>query len=371
MVCGILCKIILQTKILCAVQQVGDLNFSNFKRFNDVKRLLLTLTVLLSVLSFGLQAKVIFVQAGSEGQGSSWEDALGNLQDALLLAQAGDQVWVASGVYTPTMEADRTVAFIVPDGIELYGGFAGNEGVIEERNFIENPTILSGEIGDATTNEDNSYTVVLTIGVSAATLIDGFTISDGTANGFSEGGDLTSSGAGWFNDATAQPSSPVIKNCIFTNNFAREGAAIYNYAQGGESRAMIASCTFTTNHADFDGGAIYNNGNYGVCSPRITNCVFLENDSYYGAGILCKATRGESKPVIEDCVFAANVSVVRGSAIYCYREPKSICEAILKSCRFEENASTVDETLGGNAKEEVSDASASPAIIIRPTSYED
>lgn len=338
-----------------------------------MKKTLLTLTVLFSVLQFGLQAKVIYVQAGASGQGSSWEDAIDNLQDALLLAQAGDQIWVATGTYTPTADDDRTISFVVPEGVELYGGFSGSEGTLEERNFELNPTILSGEIGDSSTTEDNSHTILLTVGVTSATIIDGFTITAGMANGFSEGGDLTSSGAGWFNDATTQPSSPIVRHCIFTNNSAREGAAIYNFAQGGESRAVIDSCSFIKNHADFDGAAIYNNGNEGVCSPRISGCVFIENDSYYGAGILNKASRGEAKPIIEACVFAGNVSTVRGSAIYCYKEAKSICEAILITCRFEENASTVKDVVSGSATVQVAEATAeTPAtIVIRATANDD
>lgn len=332
-----------------------------------MKRILLTLTVLLAVSQLWLQAKVLYVQAGAEGQGTSWEDPTGNLQDALLLAQAGDQVWVAEGTYTPTSNDDRTISFIIPDGVELYGGFSGSEGTLEERDIKSYPTILSGEIGDAASLEDNSYTIVLTIGVSDATIVDGFTISHGRADGFGEGGDIASSGAGWFNDASTNPSSPTIKNCIFSNNYAREGAGIYNHAEDGESRSLIASCTFISNHADFDGGAIYNNGAYGVCSPRISNCVFIKNDSYYGAGILNKAYRGESKPFIENCVFAENTSIVRGSAIYCYKEARSICEAIIKTCRFEENASTINEDVSGSAKEQVTDAKASPTFIIRAT----
>ena len=328
-----------------------------------MKRILLTLTVLLSLSQLCLQAKVIYVQTGAEGQGTSWEDAKGNLQDALLLAQAGDQVWVASGIYTPTSDDDRSISFIITEGVEIYGGFNGCEGILEERDIKSNLTILSGEIGDTESTEDNSYSIVMTLGVSAATIVDGFTISDGRADGFGEGGDITSSGAGWFNDATANPSSPTIKNCIFSNNFAREGAAIYNYAEDGESRSLITSCTFISNHADFDGGAIYNNGTYGVCSPRISDCIFIKNDSYYGAGILNKAYRGESQPFVENCIFAENKSVVRGSAIYCYKEARSICEVILKTCRFEENASTIDEAVSGETNEQVTEA----VIIIRAT----
>lgn len=332
-----------------------------------MKRILFTLTVLFSVLQLNaIDGRIIFVQIGSNGQGISWDDAMGDLQDALLIAKSGDQIWVASGIYTPTTTADRNISFIITDGIQVYGGFAGGEVLLEERNIKSNQTILSGEIGAADTKEDNSYTIVLTKGVSLATIVDGFTITDGMANGLSNGGEMTSSGAGWFNDASALASSPTIINCSFTNNFARDGGAIYNYAESGECRAVISACTFIANHADFDGGAIYNNGNFGICNPSISDCVFLENNSYYGAGILNKATRGEAITIIDNCIFAENISMVRGSAIYCYKEKRSVCDAFVKASRFEGNASLVkDELSGASTIREVTENSA--PLIIRAT----
>ncbi|MBN1138299.1 MAG: tandem-95 repeat protein [Anaerolineae bacterium] len=46
---------------------------------------------------------VIYVDAGASGahDGSSWTDAYANLQDALAVAVAGSEIWVAQGIYTP------------------------------------------------------------------------------------------------------------------------------------------------------------------------------------------------------------------------------------------------------------------------------
>lgn len=316
-----------------------------------MKRILLLLTVLFSAFHLGAtDGRIIFVQAGNSGQGTSWEDATGDLQGALAIAQHGDQIWVAKGTYLPSQTGDRTISFNITDGVQLYGGFEGNETTLAERNSSNSTTILSGEIGDAKTKKDNSYTVVYTSGVSNTTIVDGFTICDGMANALIDGGEVTSSGAAWFNDATTQPSSPTIKNCTFSNNYAREGAGLYNYAEDGECYSSISNCTFIKNHADFDGGAIYNNGMYGVCNIQISDCHFSGNDSYYGAGILNKATRGEASTIVKNCLFIENISTVRGSAIYCYKEKKSICEAVFDNCKFENNGSVVDDETGGAVK---------------------
>ena len=72
---------------------------------------------------------IIYVDA-SAGSGSpdgcSWGTAFTNLQDALVLASTGDQIWVASGTYYPdegvgqTNDA-RTSAFQLKNGVSIYG----------------------------------------------------------------------------------------------------------------------------------------------------------------------------------------------------------------------------------------------------------
>lgn len=308
-----------------------------------MRNFLLTLTILIPSL---LCARTIYVSAGATGAGSSWQDAMGDLQQALAVAESGDQIWVSTGTFVPTTSDDREISFVIKDGVEIYGGFEGKESSIEERELGLYPTILSGEIGHKDSLQDNSYTIIYTEGVSAATIVDGFTITKGMSNGFGEGGDKDSSGAAWFNNAAEERvSSPTILNCIFEDNYARDGAAIYHYAEEGECTSRIENCSFINNRVDGDGAAIYNNGSYGTCSPQIRNCTFSDNSANYGAGVLNYILdEGEVSPLVESCTFVNNLSYVRGGVMYNLLEGEDDmvkCKPVIAACTMENNTSTV------------------------------
>ena len=138
---------------------------------------------------------VIYVKWDATGanDGTSWDDAYTDLQDALATAVSGDEIWVAAGIYIPTsISTDREATFQLIEGVDVYGGFAGTETILDERDPETNVTILSGDIDNndsqtpiitdittATGNNENSYHVVS--GSDGATL-DGFTITAGNAN---------------------------------------------------------------------------------------------------------------------------------------------------------------------------------------------
>jgi hypothetical protein len=89
------------------------------------------------------------------GEGRSWATAKKDVQNAINLALAGDQVWVRAGTYKPTQAPPncwgcgvRDYTFFVKDGVKLYGGFAGTETSLTQRNMAANTTTLSGEIGN-------------------------------------------------------------------------------------------------------------------------------------------------------------------------------------------------------------------------------
>lgn len=295
-----------------------------------------------SALVLGLMANNRFyVHPDGAGEGTNWDKAFPELQAALAVAEEGDEIWVAAGTYVPTTEDDRTASFAIPSGVKVYGGFAGTEKKLEDRDTEKNLTILSGEIGDVAVAEDNCYTVVYFNHANDATLIDGFIITGGFADGLVEGADLSTCGAGVYNNGESGVSSPTIANCLFLENFSREGAAIYNYASDGETSPVISDCKFVYNRSDFNGGAIFNDGNFGTCNPTITNCSFEGNESMYGAGVLNRGLYGECQPVIEDCVFAENFSMVRGGAIYNQREGRGICEAQMSGNVFDNNVTTI------------------------------
>lgn len=304
-----------------------------------MKRVILFSVFSLVVLS--LSARTIYVKANSSGNGTSWSDAVGCLQQALKSAKNGDEIWVAFGKYLPTTGNDRNVSFVIPNGVKLYGGFAGYETNVSDRNFDVNLSILSGEIGSPSI-EDNSYTVVYTKNVDESTVIDGFVITGGFSNVTSAKGDKNRCGAGWYNDGSNGASNPVIANCTFRNNYGRDGAGLYNYAKDGVANPSIKNCKFIANRADLDGGAIYNEGSNGKCSPYIENCVFEENEATYGAGVLNVGKGGEIMPIVIGCKFAGNIAYVKGTDIYDSIEEHGICEAIVKNCSFSDRASSAN-----------------------------
>ncbi len=154
------------------------------KHFNFSNKLLFTF--LLSSIFIHLQAATIFVNHAAAGadDGSSWTDAYNDLQDALAAATNGDEIWVAQGTYFPTSGTDESISFVMQDGVGIYGGFTGiiTETQLSDRDWRVNVTTLSGEIGAAGI-ADNSYHVLRAGAMGNNSILDGFTITAGNADG--------------------------------------------------------------------------------------------------------------------------------------------------------------------------------------------
>jgi hypothetical protein len=120
-------------------------------------------------------------------------------------AQDGHEILVAKGTYT--LSTDVTDTFLLKKGVKVYGGFAGGETSLSDRNWVDNVTTLDGQ--------GNAYHVVT--GAEDATpddtRLDGFTVTGGNANGPS---DSDIHGGGMFNNN----SSPTVVNCTFSGNKA-------------------------------------------------------------------------------------------------------------------------------------------------------
>lgn len=259
--------------------------------------------------------RIVYVDHTATGSnnGTSWEDAYVDLQGALGNAQSLDTIWVAQGTYKPAAGYDRTISFQIPDSVVVYGGFDGTESNLTDRDYVNNPTILSGDIGTQDDSTDNSYNVVYFNSVSNQTGIDGFLIKEGKTgdyvmeSAFSD----TIAGGGILNAVyeDGKTSNPVIRNCTFTDNYGFMGGGMCNYADNGSTNPTIVNCTFTNNTAFMGGGLSNFAFNSGLCEPSIDTCTFSYNMvSNSGGGMGNIGIGGGSNPDINYCTFLNNVA---------------------------------------------------------------
>jgi hypothetical protein len=249
---------------------------------------------------------------GTPQTGGSWYYAFRNLQDALAVAQSGDEIWVAQGTYrpdrtlvNPSGTGDSSASFALETGVGVYGGFVGNETDRVNRNWRVNKTILSGDLlandgPNFANNSDNSLHVVTGNGADLTAILDGFTITAGNANGaypnYLGGGLYISNG------------SATIRNCLFRENMAGSGGALADWSLGS---SLISECMFLNNQAPgATGGAV----SLQHSNPSLINCQFLNNSASSGGGIY--TIGNDNSPSISNCVFSGNHATGNGGAMY-------------------------------------------------------
>ncbi len=217
-------------------------------------RLLSLLIALFLAAPSALAQQVLFVDADARGSGdgTSWADAFPDLQEALAVAAAGDEVWVAESTYFPTDTADRDASFVLVSGTALYGGFSGSEATLEQRDPEANPTVLSGDIGVPGDSTDNAFHVVTASGVTEGTLLDGFTVTDGYGNG----GNPRNRGAGIYGvDASLTVRDcRIVENAVVqTDGFGGGGGAFF----GASGRVVFERVAFERNGLNGIGGGLW------------------------------------------------------------------------------------------------------------------
>ncbi len=196
--------------------------------------------------------------------GNSWAFAKRTVTSALSAATAGDAIWIAAGRH-----AERIT--LKPD-VALYGGFAGNETTLSQRNWQTNLSILDGTNGGAVVNITNA---------GPATRIDGMVITGGL--GIHGGG------------IAMVASAPVIANNLITANItdgAGAGVSIWGF--------RILSST-----------EIY--------LPLLSNNIIFANQSINDEGDGGGVAVVSSSPVIVQNVIARNTATRNGGGIACWR----------------------------------------------------
>jgi len=257
--------------------------------------------------------------------GKSWATAYQTIQEGLDAASLSgkDEVWVAEGTYYPTSTTDRRISFQLKPDVTLYGGFKGNELARDQRDWVKNVTILSGDIGRRGDKNAGSYHVVKGAPHAA---INGFTITGGNADGDAP---YDRKGGGMINYDKA---SITAANCLFIGNSAEEGGALYNW---NLSSPALINCTFSSNSADKNGGAIVNRNG---CSPTVNNCAFVKNYAKWHGGAMFMDYG--SNPILSNCTFVENSTDGYGGGMYTYNKASQIgvTSPVVNNCTFTGNS---------------------------------
>jgi hypothetical protein len=241
---------------------------------------------------YPLAPGVMFVD-GTNGDdadsGRNWAYAKKTIQAAIIDANKNDEIEVAQGTYPEAID-------FLGKAIRLYSSGGPDVTTIDGTGHYHVVQCVNGEGPD--------------------TVLEGFTISGGNANGTG----IDSGGGGMLNDN----SSPTVTDCIFTSNYASRGGGMLNdnnsnptvtdcifTSNTGEygggmynaygSHSTVTNCTFENNSASWFGGGMDNKDS----NPTVTNCSFISNYGYYGGGMFNETA---SSPNVTNCTFAGNTA---------------------------------------------------------------
>jgi hypothetical protein len=196
---------------------------------------------------------------------------LPTLQAAIDSAAAGDTVLAAPGIYSWSNQGSG-------DEYALVRFIRGKTGFWFRSEAGPDYTTLDAERG--------GRVIYIQGGDNNQVTVEGFTIIGGRAPLF---GDYCGGGL------LAHLSSPIFRDCVFRDNTADRGGAVY-YA--GVSGPRFESCVFSGNRA-----AIYGGG------------IFLVNSSLV--------------PVFIDCIIRFNTAGTKGGGIFSYHFPMSLIDCAI------------------------------------------
>lgn len=276
-------------------------------------KLIATLLLLGCSIALSAQGKTYHVKVDSEittsgNDGLSWEKAI-TLKNALSLAKAGDEIWV-KGYEDITGHIYKAPegGFVLPSGVGMYGGFAGDETIKNNlptdrhKYQMKYQTALVGDINtndqasqqliiypeNSTRSDNATHVLTLQMGVTQdntndgnkPTIVSGFLIAAGNAKGANTS--ANGRGGGIYvvnnsNDGNAQSRFFRISQCNFANNYGMRGGAIYVDNSCTNQQSAISYCSIFNNVAgkrgssENEGGGMWIDGTATVYNCNINN----------------------------------------------------------------------------------------------------
>ena len=320
-------------------------------------KLIATLLLLGCSIALSAQGKTYHVKADSEitasgSDGLSWENAI-TLTEALRQAKAGDEIWVKGYEdITGRIYKAPKGGFVLPSGVAMYGGFAGNETIKNDlptgrhKYQMKYQTALVGDFDtndkasqqliiypENTTRSDNAtHVLTLQMGVTQdntndgnkPTIVSGFLIAAGNAKG--ENTSANGRGGGIYvvnnsNDNNAGSRYFRISQCNFANNYGMRGGAIYVDNSCTNQQSAISYCSIFNNVAgkrgssENEGGGMWIDG-----TATVYNCNINNNTN--GGIRLSSTSKIVNCSVIANTVSAADLTTdgasnsIGGGAVY-------------------------------------------------------
>lgn len=300
-----------------------------------------------------MEGRIRYVKEGGTGKGTSWRDAMGDIQDAInsLADDKGTkgEVWVAEGTYTVNKLIDQQgspTSLLMKDGISVYGAFAGGEETRAQRIAAsvglkpwgwKHKTILKANAfgNDASWSEnDKAWNIKSSSShvvwfaplpggkaFSDNVYLEGFTIEGGSYQDQDNSIYEPQYGAGvYINDANAKMRYCTVRYCnpgatktpsltpkgggIYCKNGMTEGNLVYNCSayQGGGiyiaeagyvTRSMVTNCSANLGAGVYLQGNVSGPAYYQILSTSvISNNTSTRNGAVYvdGRGLVINNT---------------------------------------------------------------------------------
>ncbi len=295
-----------------------------------------TFLFLLFVLlfTFDLSSKTIYVDCNTPASptyqtGGNWYLAFEYLQDALLVLESGDQIWIAEGAYRPDQSHfDPTIQqgnqnecfkFRNLTDVSIYGGFSPSNGITAfyQKDYEIYPVVIDGN--------DNSL-ILFQIGSSLDIDICGLSFM--RSNYISQ-------------QQTATVLSESNINLVFTECIFEDNSSESTIFSDSDDIVFIG-CDFINNSGNYTGGALF----HGSEDISFDRCIFINN---HGRGVKKKNTSTQPGAIaiynpqnsveIKNSIFYQNSSHNGGVLIIDFKNNSNVNAFILNSS-FVDNSCT-------------------------------